>query len=1014
MIYGKPYSWQVYDVDDGFPNEEEDTCTILSWCLDRDSNPLLIRLQNFPLTCYLELPDRSTKGVILWNRRRTDLIIEWLKKYLRGKCSEPTEIKWRKKIPIYFYQLQKSDYLQITFSTMKDMRDFSDLFDESIEVEEDDKYNLGMMKFKVLEAQIDPILKLLTYQELKFADWLQIEDFEEVTDEDFKISTVREFVAQWDTVHPVPFEVSQEWVANPKTLSWDGEMYSDVKRAIPKPLKINNCCFILTAACKRYGVDEEIQKISIVIGDPSDDYTSPEGERLRLEGRIIRVPYGDELALIEAFCQVIQEYDPEVMISYNGFTFDIPFLTTRLDIWLREWPNIGRLRYKKPFIYSTSWESSAYGKQVMDVLRCPGRVSLDLFRIISRENKLPSYSLKAVSEHFLGNMTKLDVSPAQMFEAYEELNDAYYAFTKLKPETPQLQRELTESKYEQARERMALIVAYGLRDSVLLPLLMEKNNVWPTLVELSNVVDMPIEDLYIRGQQQRCFNQIFRLSTHEGIVINEREGAIREFAGGKVQDPIPGLHDDVICLDFASLYPSIIRAYNICFTTLVSQEHYTTVPTDDCHLFDFTQEIEISVPAANQLKKDGTPYKRVKKEKKTIQKPVHQRFVKKEVRQGLLPILLEKLVNQRKAVRRFLDGVKDPQTGEWIIHPEKDPIRKIVLNSRQNALKVSANSVFGFMGVADGKLPLYEGAICTTGKGRELIDIVYKYLQKTYNAIVVYGDTDSLMFQLGIPFEESINDVGRRIAAEVSALFPPPLAMEFEKAMRILCLKKKKYAAFLIGSDGQFKLDKTGKLFMMVKGIMTARRDNFAHARNCYNDLLDSVLQRASLLQAAEHLFEQIGQLLQGNVSIQDLLINRSVGSHYKKDDYMMKILSDELTKIGKPVQTGERLMYVILKQKAEKEKLGYRLRTLDWYEEEGGEIDYLYYLEHGMQAHIDQLFSIGFSEQLQALGDKTYLGRSKIDLRTPVALIIKALQHGYTFEHIRDWALDWYHSICV
>src|SRR4030043_2362746 len=38
-------------------------------------------------------------------------------------------------------------------------------------------------------------------------------------------------------------------------------------------------------------------------------------------------------------------------------------------------------------------------------------------------------------------------------------------------------------------------------------------------------------------------------------------------------------------------------------------------------------------------------------------------------------------------------------------------------------------------------------------------------------------------------------------------LFPPPLAMEFEKAMRLLCLTKKKYAAYLIDKHGNYKIE---------------------------------------------------------------------------------------------------------------------------------------------------------------------------------------------------------------
>src|SRR5205085_7529764 len=129
-----------------------------------------------------------------------------------------------------------------------------------------------------------------------------------------------------------------------------------------------------------------------------------------------------------------------------------------------------------------------------------------------------------------------------------------------------------------------------------------------------------------------------------------------------------------------------------------------------------------------------------------------------------------------------------------------------VLDKRQLALKVSANSFFGFLGVHDGGLmPLIEAAMAITATGRRLITEVRVYIEKNYGGVQVAGDTDSVMMHL--PFLKDNKDCdywGNRLAQEITGikagtkdcdgkvwpegrpgLFPAPLGMEFEKAMRL-------------------------------------------------------------------------------------------------------------------------------------------------------------------------------------------------------------------------------------
>lgn len=147
------------------------------------------------------------------------------------------------------------------------------------------------------------------------------------------------------------------------------------------------------------------------------------------------------------------------------------------------------------------------------------------------------------------------------------------------------------------------------------------------------------------------------------IPVHHGQGSDEQFEGATVIEPLRGYYNDPIAtLDFSSLYPSIIMAHNICYTTLLS-------------------------PAAqNQYK---LPSEDITKT------PVNSTFVKSNLRKGILPEILENLLSARKAAKAELKK-------------ETDPLKQKVLDGRQYALKVSANSVYGFTGAQQGKLPCLE------------------------------------------------------------------------------------------------------------------------------------------------------------------------------------------------------------------------------------------------------------------------------------------------------------------
>lgn len=121
-------------------------------------------------------------------------------------------------------------------------------------------------------------------------------------------------------------------------------------------------------------------------------------------------------------------------------------------------------------------------------------------------------------------------------------------------------------------------------------------------------------------------------------------------------------------------------------------------------------------------------------------------FATSKRRKGLLPHILENLLAARKRAKQDLKV-------------EKDPFKRAVLDGRQLALKVSANSVYGFTGATVGKLPCLAISSSVTAYGRQMIELTKKEVEAEYcikngydhDAKVVYGDTDSVMVRFGCP-----------------------------------------------------------------------------------------------------------------------------------------------------------------------------------------------------------------------------------------------------------------------
>ncbi|KAI9221526.1 DNA polymerase family B-domain-containing protein [Blastocladiella britannica] len=612
--------------------------------------------------------------------------------------------------------------------------------------------------------------------------------------------------------------------------------------------------------------------------------------------------FATEAEMLAAWAEFVRIADPDLVTGYNILNFDFTYLLERAEkLKVDRFAYLGRLGNVKSEAKDSRFSSRAFGTRDSKSVTLDGRLMLDLLPLMQREHKLRSYSLNAVSAHFLG----------------EQKEDVHHSI-------------ITELQNGTAETRRRLAV-YCLKDAYLPQRLLDKLMCVINLSEMARVTGVPFNYLLTRGQQIKVVSQLYRKAKHHALVIpafktGDAVPVDETFEGATVIEPERGYYDvPIATLDFASLYPSIMMAHNLCYTTLVQK-----------HVID-----------ALQLKPD-VDY--------TVT-PTGNAFVKADRRKGLLPVILEDLLAARKRAKQDLKK-------------ETDPFKRAVLDGRQLALKISANSVYGFTGATVGKLPCLEISSSVTGFGRVMIERTKQVVEETYtvangypaNAHVIYGDTDSVMVKFGVADLAKAMELGQEAAKFVSTQFVRPIQLEFEKVyFPYLLINKKRYAGLY-----WTRADKFDK--MDTKGIETVRRDNAPLVAHVIDTALRKILVERDVPGAVEFVKRTIADLLQNKVDLSQLVISKALA----KADYAAKQPHVELAErmrkrdAGSAPNLGDRVAYVIVKGSkgaAAYEKAEDPIYVL----EHNLPIDTKYYLENQLSKPLLRIFEPILGEQTEA-----------------------------------------------
>ncbi|XP_039603874.1 DNA polymerase zeta catalytic subunit [Polypterus senegalus] len=581
----------------------------------------------------------------------------------------------------------------------------------------------------------------------------------------------------------------------------------------------------------------------------------------------LQVTYAtDENQLFQELEHIIRRYDPDVLLGYEVQLHSWGYLLQRaavLNVDLCQ--QLSRVPGdSKENRFSTDLDE--YGSDTMSEIHIIGRIVLNIWRMMKSEVTLNNYSFENVAFHVLHQRFPL-FTPRVLSDWFDNKTDIY---------------------------RWRMVDHYISRVQCTLQLL-EQHDLIGRTSELARLFGIQFYHVLTRGSQYRVESMMLRLAKPMNYIAltpsrQQRAQMRAPQCIPLVMEPESRFYSNsVIVLDFQSLYPSIVIAYNYCYTTCLG--HVENLGSHDEFKFGCAS-LRVPPDLLYLLRNDITV------------SPNGVAFVKASVRKGVMPSMLEDILNTRIMVKQSMKAYKN------------DKAITRMLDARQLGLKLISNVTYGYTAANfSGRMPCSEVGDSIVNKARETLEQAIKLVNETkkWGAHVVYGDTDSMFVLLKGATKEQAFKIGQEIAEAVTSRNPKPVKLKFEKVYLPSVLQtKKRYVGYMYET-----MDQKDPIFD-AKGIETVRRDGCPAVAKILERSLKLLFETRDISQIKQYIMRQCLKILEGKASMQDLTFAKEYrGSNSYRPGACVPAL--ELTRRmlsydrrSEP-RVGERVPYVIV-----------------------------------------------------------------------------------------------------
>ncbi|KAF7817900.1 DNA polymerase zeta catalytic subunit isoform X1 [Senna tora] len=602
--------------------------------------------------------------------------------------------------------------------------------------------------------------------------------------------------------------------------------------------------------------------------------------------------FTDEKELLKELIKIVSSSDPDILMGWDIQGGSLGYLAERAshlglgllnslsrspsESWIASEdtgtsekdilePAIPDISSAGDCVQETSIIEDEWGRTHASGVHVGGRIVLNVWRLIRGEVKLNLYSVEAVGEAVL------------------------------RRKVPSIHCRVLTKWFSSghARARYQCVKYITERARLNLEILSQLDMVNRTS-ELARIFGIDFFSVLSRGSQYRVESMFLRLAhTQNYLAISPGNQQVASQPAMEclplVMEPESGFYSDpVVVLDFQSLYPSMIIAYNLCFCTCLGK--VLASKTNTLGVSSFSPEQHVLQGLKDQI----------------LLTPNGVMFVPSKVRRGILPHLLEEILSTRIMVKGAMKKLA----------PSQHVLQRI-FNARQLALKLISNVTYGYTAAGfSGRMPCAELADSIVQCGRRTLEnaISFVNLHEKWNARVIYGDTDSMFVLLkGRTIKECL-EIGSEIASAVTAMNPSPVTLKLEKVYHpCFLLTKKRYVGYSYESPTQIEP------VFDAKGIETVRRDTCGAVSKIMEQSLRLYFEHQDLLEVKTYLQRQWKRILLGRVSLKDFVFAKEVrlGSYSRRISSLppAAIVAIKAAKVDPRAEPryGERVPYVVI-----------------------------------------------------------------------------------------------------
>lgn len=625
-----------------------------------------------------------------------------------------------------------------------------------------------------------------------------------------------------------------------KILAFDSEMATLSGYGMPSPKR--DPIVIISAAYHEGG--SEVQTKLFVKGEGEGD---------------------EDKKIITDFLRFVEQFQPDIIVGYNSDAFDWQYIRERAElhgIRLTVGADGSTVQYEK------DRGGALPGVNII------GRLNVDLFKLVKRDlSGVKVKKLENVAE-YLGIMKKserVNLTPRAITDCWVDASPSSFA---------------REQLYEYAKADA--VSTLGIAEKML-----------PLQIELSKMIGYPLDELAKMGRGRQVEAFLTAEAFKKGELVPPKRGAEKTFEGGFVLPPEKGLHEDVISLDFSSMYPTIMISFNVSPDTFVEAESR-----------EREQDLYIAPEVGHAFRKSPD---------------------------GFFKRIMSDLIARRRAIKAEMKRY------------DKNSAQYRLLDIQQQSIKILTNSFYGYTGWSAAKFYKRECAEATTAWGRHFIKRAVEVAEEL-GFVVIYGDTDSIFAKLPPDVElegdrkagilKKAREVSERISEEL------PLELEIQDFFKSIFFtgKKKRYAAL------------TDKGEIVVRGLEVRRGDWCELAKEVQTKVIELILKEKDPDAAMKYARSVIQDLKEGKISVDKLTIyktlTRKISGYETKQAHV--IAAERALASSIVYEVGSKVPYVIIKGVGKTSDRAFPVDLIE--RSEGNEItaegrtytiDVAYYVQH-------------------------------------------------------------------